>query len=64
MSVDDKSNNIYSYLIFNCLICDSRSLKCVLGYGLGIRTKAIEGLGLRTQAIEHSLNIDQWQIEC
>ena len=22
-------------LIFNCLICDSRSLKCVLGYGLG-----------------------------
>ena len=35
MYVDDKSNNIYSYLIFNCLICDSRSLKCVLGYGLG-----------------------------
>ena len=27
-------NNIFSYLIFNCLICDSRSLKCVLGYGL------------------------------
>ena len=34
MYVDDKSNNIYSYLIFSCLICDSRSLKRVFGYGL------------------------------
>ena len=34
MSVDDKSN-IYSYLIFNCLIYDLRNSKRVLGYGLG-----------------------------
>ena len=35
MYKDEKSNNIHSCLIFNCLICDSRSLKCAFEYGLG-----------------------------
>ena len=34
MYVDDYSNNIYSYLIFKCLTCDSRSLKFFFEYGL------------------------------
>ena len=43
--LDNKLNNIYSYLIFNCLICDSRSLKSVLGYGLVVLVWFVRVLG-------------------
>ena len=43
-------------MIFNCLICDSRSLKYVLGYGLGgfgVVCGCFEGVSTDPERVNH-----------
>ena len=60
MYVDDYSYNILPYLIFKCLICDSRSLKCVWGYGLGdfsVVWGCFGGVSMDPERINHLSNL-------